>query len=238
MALDDGREPIFRFHSTELYHPLAAESVEELGEGIVMKKGPARKGIQLDSLPDDGLRMVLPSNPVDAEAELQNGELANVGYRREKKGGGLTWVQYWLWYLYNPKRIVVTGEHEGDWEFVQVGYLGDAPVCMTSSQHKSGGSLWWPEVELDEGRPVVYVAHDSHANYFETRRMGNATEDEADGRGWRLDAIEWRAFGSWASWPGRWGNSRGLGDSPESPGCQGNRWKAPHLYHSAAEHEG
>lgn len=237
MALDDGHLPIFRFHSAERYHPLAVESVETVGERIVMKKGSPRDGIRLDSLSENALRMVLPTDPVDTEAELQEGEMAEVGYRREVNGGSLTWMQYWLWYLYNPKRFYLAGEHEGDWEFVQVGYLNGTPVCMTTSQHKSGGSRWWPEVEQRGGRPIVYVANASHANFFKTRRKRNDTEDEADGRGWELGAMKWRDFGPWHAWSGRWGNSTGPGESPESPGCQGDRWRRPHLYHSAARHE-
>lgn len=237
MALGDGHEPIFSFHSSEPYHPLAAESVEEVGEGVVKADGTRTDAIALDALPEDGGRMVLPTKPLAKEAELQAGELAKVGYRREKQGGGLQWAQYWLWYLYNPKRFLVTGEHEGDWEFVQVGYAGGVPVCMTASQHKTGGARWWWELEKREGRPVVYVAHDSHANYFEPRKMQTDLDDEADGKGLELDSIEWRAFGPWAKWPGRWGNSRGPGDSPESPGSQGVRWKAPHVYHAASKHQ-
>ena len=82
-------------------------------------------------------------------------EFGGVGYRRSIKGGGLTWVQYWLWSLYNPKKVVVTGNHEGGWEFAQVGYAGDQPVCMTCFQHRSGGSRMWWEVEVEQGRPVV-----------------------------------------------------------------------------------
>lgn len=237
MALGDGHEPIFRFHSSEAYHPLAVESVEQVGEGIAMKDGSRSKGISLAALPDDGLRMVLPTKPVAQEADLQKGDLAKVGYRRIVEGGGLQWAQYWLWYLYNPKRFLVTGEHEGDWEFVQVGYGGETPVCMTSSQHKSGGSRWWWELEERDGRPLVYVAHDSHANYFEPRKAQTELDDEVDGAGRELDQIEWRDFGSWATWSGRWGNSRGPGESPQSPGSQGARWKAPHLYHAEAHHQ-
>lgn len=238
MALGDGREPIFKFHSGEPYHPLAAESVEAVGEGIAMGDGSRQKGIRLASLPDDGARMVLPTKALAEEAELQAGDLGKVGYRRMVEGGGLHWVQYWLWYLYNPKRFLVTGEHEGDWEFVQVGYGGETPICMTTSQHKSGGARWWWEVEEEAGRPVVYVAHDSHANYFEPRKAQTEFDDEANGKGLELGEVEWREFGPWASWTGRWGNSRGPGESPESPGCQGNRWAAPHLYHSSAKHQG
>jgi hypothetical protein len=231
MATGDGREPIFKFHAGEKYHPLAVESVERVGEGIERPGGERTDHIALPSLPDDGLRMVLPTRPVEQEAELQATELGKVGYRRTVEGGGLAWVQYWLWYLYNPRKFVVTGEHEGDWEFVQVGYGGDTPVCVTTSQHKSGGSRMWWETEEVDGRPVIYVAHESHANYFEPRKRQRVDQDEADGGGLVLEAIEWKEFGPWATWGGRWGNSTGPGDSPESPGCQGNRWSAPHRYH-------
>jgi Vacuolar protein sorting-associated protein 62 len=237
MSLGDGHEPIFSFHAGEEFHPLAVESAERTGSGILMPNGKRAKGIDLDALPEDGMRMILQTMPLAAEKELQAGELARVGYRRTKKGGGLTWVQYWLWYLYNPKRFVVTGEHEGDWEFVQVGYAGETPICMTASQHKAGGARMWWELEHREGRPVVYVAHGSHANYFEPVKMQTAFDDEADGRGLELDSVTWRRFGPWASWSGRWGNSSGAGDSPESPGCQGARWQAPHAYHTSAKHQ-
>ena len=149
-------------------------------------------------------------------------------------GAGLKWVQYWLWYLYNPKRVFVTGEHEGDWEFVQVGYAGELPVCTTCSQHHSGGSRMWWDVELRDGRPVVYPALGSHANYFKPVEQVPEIGDTGDGDGEVLDSIEWRDFGPWAKWNGRWGNSTGEGKSPQSPGSQGDRWHAPQLYHSDA----
>lgn len=235
-----GREPIFRFHSSERFHPLAVESVERVGSGIAMPSGKRKSGIDLSALPPTGLRMVLPSGRKadEAEQELQQGELARVGYRRRRKGGGLTWIQYWLWYLYNPKKFVVTGEHEGDWEFVQVGYAGETPVCMTTSQHKSGGSRMWWELEHRDGRPVVYVAHGSHANYFEPMKAQTDFDDEVDGKGLELDQIAWRRFDpAWQEWPGRWGNSTGPGESPQSPGSQGSRWRAPHVYHSQSTHQ-
>ncbi|HEX3174284.1 MAG TPA: hypothetical protein VHQ43_08710 [Solirubrobacterales bacterium] len=238
MSPESAHEPIFKFHSNEAYHPLAVESVEGVGEGIEVPGEGRKQGISLASLPSNGGRMVLPTDPRKQEAELQAGDLARAGYRRTVEGGGLTWVQYWLWYLYNPKRFYLAGEHEGDWEFVQVGYGGDTPVCMSASQHKSGGARWWWETERHDGRPTVYVAHGSHANYFEPRKMQTELDDEADGRGLTLDTIAWRDFDSdWESWPGRWGNSTGPGESPQSPGSQGSRWKAPHLYHAAADHQ-
>jgi hypothetical protein len=229
-------DPVFVFDSHERFHPLAVESVEAVPATIVTHDGGDGGEVALDALPADGGRMNFPPHPEDREAALQ-AEYGGVGYRRQVRGGGLDWVQYWLWYLHNPKVIIVTGDHEGDWEFVQIGYAGEAPVCMTASQHHSGGSRMWWDVELRDGRPLVYVARDSHANYFQPVDQLPEVGDQGDGRGETLDAIQWRDFGSWATWPGLWGNSTGEGRSPQSPGCQGERWNAPHRYHSKAHAE-
>ncbi|HEU4706292.1 MAG TPA: hypothetical protein VFS64_03795 [Solirubrobacterales bacterium] len=228
------RDPIFVLDSREHFQPIAVESVEAVPATLIEPDGKRDGEVDLGALPKDGGRMDFPANPERAEARLRP-QFGGVGYRREQEGGGLTWVQYWLWYLYNPKIFVVTGDHEGDWEFVQVGYVDETPVCMTLSQHHSGGARMWWNVERRDGRPVVYVARDSHANFFRPIHEIPEFGDEADGKGALLDELEWREFGDWASWPGRWGNSTGEGQSPQSPGCQGDRWKAPHRYHTRAE---
>jgi hypothetical protein len=228
------RDPIFVFDSAEKYLPMAVESVAAAPAKLIHANGTAGGAVDLDALPNEAGRMNFPPNPVEQEGRLR-GEFGKVGYRRQIEGGGLTWVQYWLWYLYNPKKVVVTGDHEGDWEFVQVGYAGDQPVCMTASQHHSGGSRMWWDLERRDRRPVVYVALGSHANFFAKMDQLPQIGDIADGGGAVLDAMDWRDFGSWATWPGRWGNSTGEGQSPQSPGSQGDRWKAPHRYHSKAK---
>lgn len=228
------RDPIFKFDSHEKFLPLAAESVEAVEATVVRNDGTETELVSLDSLPADGGRMNFPPDPEKEEKKLR-GEFGGVGYRRQLKGGGLTWVQYWLWYIHNPKIILVTGNHEGDWEFVQVGYSGEEPVCMTASQHHSGGSRMWWDVERRKGRPVIYVARDSHANFFEPVNQIPEIGDDGDGKGAELAEIEWKDFGGWETWPGLWGNSTGKGRSPQSPACQGERWNAPHRYHSKSK---
>jgi hypothetical protein len=76
---------------------------------------------------------------------------------------------------------------------------------------------------------VIYVA----PGRTRTLHAGDRGADIADGRGRKLTDVEWHTFGEWATWPGRWGNSTGAGQSPESPGCQGERWHAPHMFHAA-----
>jgi hypothetical protein len=227
-------EPIFILDSREKFQPLAVESVPASGAALIENDGTRRDSVDLAALPEDGGRIDFPPNPEAKEQELRP-QFGGVGYRHRQKGGGLTWVQYWLWYLYNPKRFLITGEHEGDWEFVQVGYVGEVPVCMTLSQHHSGGARMWWNVQKRDGRPLVYVARDSHANFF--RPMDQIPEfgDEADGKGVELTDLEWRDFDdAWSGWKGRWGNSTGQGRSPQSPACQGDRWSAPHRYHTTS----
>jgi hypothetical protein len=226
-------DPIFVFDSRERFLPLAAESVEAAPATLIGSDGSRGGAVDLDSLPAAGGRMDFPPNPGEAEKRLRP-RFGDVGYRREQAGGGLTWVQYWLWYHHNPKNFLVAGEHEGDWEFAQVGYAGDTPVCMTLSQHYTGGARMWWNVQRRSGRPLVYVALDSHANFFRPIDQIPEFGDECDGKGVVLDDVEWRDFGGWADWTGRWGNSTGAGRSPQSPGCQGDRWKAPHRFHTSA----
>lgn len=237
MALGDAQEPIFVLDSREEFKPVAVESVEALDAELVNSDGSDGGKVKLADLPDSGGWINLPPDPRAYEQAMEE-KFGNVGYRRTVKGGGLTWVQHWLWYLYNPKKVLVTGNHEGDWEFVQVGFAGDQPVCVTTSQHHSGGARMWWEVQLEGQRPQVYVALGSHANYFEPVDQLPEIGDDGDGKGERLTKIEWREFEEpWATWPGQWGNSRGQGHSPDSPGRQGNRWAAPHRYHSQARHQ-
>ena len=160
--------PIFVFDSKEKFLPLAVESVEAVPATLITASGAAGGEVSLDALPADGGRMNFPPDAEDQEKRLRP-KFGNVGYRRQVDDGGLTWVQYWLWYLYNPKAYLGIGKHEGDWEFVQVGYAGETPVCMTTSRHQSGGSRMWWEVELLAAARAIYVAVDSHANYFTPR---------------------------------------------------------------------
>jgi hypothetical protein len=189
-------DPIFILDSREKFQPLAVESVPASGAGLIENDGTRRDEVDLAALPEAGGRIDFPPNPETKEQELRP-RFGGVGYRREQKGGGLTWIQYWLWYLYNPKRFLITGEHEGDWEFAQVGYVGETPICMTLSQHHSGGARMWWNVQRRDGRPLVYVARDSHANFFRPIDQIPEFGDEADGKGARprVDRLRRRLVG-------------------------------------------
>jgi hypothetical protein len=221
-------DPIFVFDSREKWHPVGVE--ESLKPSSYYWQGTSRQFAK-----GDPSRLNAGVDCLDFPADMKQSDLPPVGYHRATAGGPLVWHQYWLWSLYNPWSVAGVGRHEGDWEFVQIGVtpITDSPVLVTASQHHSGGKREFWACELRDGRPVIYVALGSHANYFHAGRLGGG-QDECDGKGRVLDSIEWRDFGPWKDWPGRWGNSSGQGKSPESPGCQGKRWHAPHLFHSEA----
>jgi hypothetical protein len=214
--------PVFKLDSREQWRPQPVETAEQLAkiDGVP---------VDLSALPAGGGRMDFPRGMRDPR------DTHIVGYRRTLEAANLYWHQSWLWYLYNPWSIAGVGEHEGDWEFVQIASIdaeGERPVLMTASQHRGGEKREFWRCELDDGRPVVYVALGSHANYFTPGWRG---DDEANGQGRILANLEWREFGAWAEWPGLWGNSTGAGRSPDSPGRQHERWNLPHIFHARAK---
>jgi hypothetical protein len=81
-------------------------------------------------------------------------------------------LQYWLWYPWNGySPTIPAGElwqvHEGDWEAVSVVLDRDGrPLVAGYSQHSEGKRRDWAKVAKQAGRPLVYVALGSHANYF------------------------------------------------------------------------
>ena len=82
-------------------------------------------------------------------------------------------LQYWLFYALNPYSPEVPPNplfaqvHEGDWELVTVILdRGGRPLTAGYSRHCSGAQRAWSRVPKRGGRPVVYVALGSHANYF------------------------------------------------------------------------
>ncbi|KAH7010438.1 vacuolar protein sorting-associated protein 62 [Ilyonectria destructans] len=59
------------------------------------------------------------------------------------------------------------GDHVGDWEHNMVRFHNGTPVGIYYSQHVDGMAYDWddPTVNKTDGRPIVYSARGSHANY-------------------------------------------------------------------------
>ncbi|KAM5354828.1 hypothetical protein ACJ41O_001474 [Fusarium nematophilum] len=59
------------------------------------------------------------------------------------------------------------GNHVGDWENNMIRFRDGKPVGIFYSQHVDGRAFEWddPEISKLDGRPIVYSARGSHANY-------------------------------------------------------------------------
>jgi hypothetical protein len=172
---------------------------------------------------------------VDAERLHLNPAYANRVYGRAVVSGGITWLQYWFFYYYNPYNALGQGVHEGDWEMIQLGLRSDGtPLLATYAQHGKGESCSWDEVEKIAGtRPVVYVANGSHASYLSSGFQPRVEKgvillptDYHSGDGDYVDPMLEEIANSsprWVSWPGKWGASD---SSPRGPRHQ-HPWNHP-----------
>ncbi len=117
--------------------------------------------------------------------------------------GGRVVVQYWFLYFYNfvldeEENDIRSLVHEGDREFLQLVFqnvseaLSGRPISVAYGQHYGGIAVEDPDpaaAPFEGGRPVVYVARGSHANYpvpGDDRRLRPAFSgyfDRFDGRG-------------------------------------------------------
>src|SRR4051794_18242841 len=183
--------PALRYDAQEPYRAMSAASMTDhagnrlvLRDGTVLARaggdGQARlhlgllEGYPAGLTPQSGDRLDAAADELAAAATYQaDPAYANRVYGRvAANDGGLKWLQYWLWFYYNPKNLLGFGKHEGDWEMAQVGIdQADRPQKVTLSQHERGEARDWPKVERqtseDGEHPVIYVAPFSHANYFE-----------------------------------------------------------------------
>jgi Vacuolar protein sorting-associated protein 62 len=187
----------------------------------------------------------------DAERQRNNG-YGDIVYARVVEGtDSTTWLQYWVFYYYNSFRHWTKGEHEGDWEMVQVGVdpVTKEPAKVTFANHSGAEACTWGQITKGDPaaqRPVVYVAADSHASYPRagTTDLPFGAQDQHLGGGdWRIPPVEVIATTNprWTTWPGRWGSSIGEGapgngefKSPMSISKQGPKWSDPSAFHAAA----
>jgi hypothetical protein len=162
-----------------------------------------------------------------ADYSSRQSSLPLVVYSRVSSYPNSMVVQYWFFYAFNEGPL---NEHEGDWEMIQIilDSSGSNPVSASYSQHLSGQSSPWGEVEVvDSTHPVVYVALGSHANYFRSYQGNFGFEsDTVDANGERIsyDAIDLVLLGEldtgaispsqgWLQFGGRWGDWKLFADA-------------------------
>jgi hypothetical protein len=168
-------------------------------------------------------------------------------------GASEAWLQYWFFYFYNDYNLIGpfirAGQHEGDWEMIQIHLTNGKPDHAVYAQHKVAEGRDWRQVDIlpRTQRPIVYVARGSHASYFEpgTQWTGHWF-DHADGKR-RSPELKLEVTDEsdpkfrWLRWPGRWGDTKAGGspldsDSPTGPGVH-PQWDDPTKLEGSARAE-
>ncbi|MBN1280922.1 MAG: Vps62-related protein [Candidatus Thermoplasmatota archaeon] len=118
-------------------------------------------------------------------------------------------IQYWFFYAFNAGDL---NRHEGDWEMVQVVLSSGQPSQVMVSQHYSGQSAQWNQVEKEGDHVKIYVARGSHANYLRSYsgKFGLAS-DTVGSNGRVLQPTDYTVeildvnTHPWLEYQGRWG---------------------------------
>jgi len=122
---------------------------------------------------------------------------------------GVVWLQWWMAYPRNDTPMTLgRGSHHADWERLAVRLLDGKPDLAVGSQHRAGEVRAWADVELDDGRPVVYPRWGTHAVAFEPgwKWLGGSF-DVCNGRRVIDPAVEVLGPSTpWRDWPGLWGD--------------------------------
>lgn len=164
---------------------------------------------------------------------------------------GTVFLQYWYWYYYNEGNYPQgAGDHEGDWEMVQL-RLDSAnsftPVQATFAQHGSRETCSWFKMRVRYGtRAVVYPANGRHASYFvdgpHDRLVTTGYQDDNNALGGEVNPALTivHSYTPFVRWPGRWGGSHGSGvaqeDSPSGPAFPPHsQWTDPQGFEDGAE---
>lgn len=143
-------------------------------------------------------------------------------------------IQYIFFYAYNGDLGGLGGSHEGDWEHVtmRIGADQDTIQAIYFAAHNSEGRWYFPgEFEMEDGRPVVYSALDSHASYpdegVHLRFPASDYTDKGTRKNFDFDTIPLGEYDSpasnqeWLRYNGTWGERGPFFNGPYGPAFQG-----------------
>jgi hypothetical protein len=151
------------------------------------------------------------------------------------------WLQYWFFYYYNDFPGTDVGDHEGDWEMIQVFVDVDAqPQVAVYSHHNEHTYCPWAKVPKSGPRPVVFVARGSHASYFHDGHHGQDLFVDGDlTLPMRLIRVGQNSP-RWLNWPGFWGASGGIFGEFHSPNGpkQHSQFNNPQAFFESAPLDG
>lgn len=212
-----------------------------LCESQVTQASDGRQLARYDAHKADSLTQA-SSRLADARRMQRDAQYADRVYGRRIPDDAPRFLQYWMWFYYEPLEILAGGRNlgslqgrEGAWRLAQVELDANFEPVQVVVQGFGWNLRPWTEVKLhpDDGtHPVLYVAPFTHNLFFEPGLIRTLTADRR-ARTWRvwdgsdgagpavLPAVS--DLGGWEKWPGKWGGSP---ESPRSPTALPG-WKDP-----------
>jgi hypothetical protein len=246
-ALLDAYRPELRYDRSERFFAISVEAWLGSGGARLVRDSGEMIALTPDLL---GRRYAGRAGPAQAGDRIVAGRIdardepAVYGRSVQRLDGG-RWLQYWIFYAFNPqdRGLLRIGRHEGDWELVQLRLdsRGRRANVTLRAHTWAQGCRWSELMRTPSGAPIVFVANGSHANYSRAGvhdRPWPDPNDEADGRGRvlrpRVEPIRspsGEPTPRWVGWPGRFGNSEasivpGEQSSPRGPAFQ-EAWSDP-----------
>jgi len=265
-ALLDVYAPRFRYHPSERFRATRVEALTDAAGGpgrrTELRRADGTPIASTDAasgLPRLGLEVLaagegsyagIPGGDVRGDDYL-SGRLPEgasfsdrpLAYGRVRPAtDGHVWLQYWLFYYDNPHYLV--GDHQGDWELVQLNVDPDrgpeeggmlAATCFQHGEPEGRHGSELAPLLGEDGRLTVAVALGSHASYFDEENLylGDRIQPTAEAE--RCQTIPIDELAGWVRWPGFWGGSRVMGHprSPRGPSACRPEWEHPEDQHAA-----
>ncbi|HNU35347.1 MAG TPA: hypothetical protein PKJ15_02015 [Methanomassiliicoccales archaeon] len=254
-ALAERYSPQYFFHGDEKLYPVDIETYVTLcdlnmtvGSSHILVDGSMTASELTYYSTSHYLDNRLGNNSNDGIVDYYQENKDTLGYSvycRVQYSGPNTILQYWTFYYFNDGNL---NRHEGDWEMTQVILNASLePVSTTFSQHESGVTAQWSDVEKDGDHYKVYVARGSHANYYRSYSgaLGLANDECGDDKKLTSDdysMIMLSGSETWLTFMGRWGSNEG-GDSlvgqagPQGPAYRqdGAMWNGEYWSENVSE---
>lgn len=129
-------------------------------------------------------------------------------------------IQYWFFYVWNANALL--GDHEGDWEMIQLVFADNSrysaigsivPTFAVYSQHYGAQKKAWTDsgVQKEGNHPKVFVANEGHPSKF---------SPDGENDRWEYPynfGIAVTCPNPWVNFAGKWGATGGLAPSPNGP---------------------
>ena len=207
--------PIFYFEQEETFFPVDVSyhidnsNLYLIGDEQPIDTAPSAESISVNT--SDGYYLDNQKGAIDDDGIINDYKSSKMGsytvYAHVVDTGGLTIIQYWMFYAFN---LGTMNQHEGDWEMVQVVLSDDTPTQVMYSQHHSGQKATWSQVEKSGNHIKVYVSRGSHANYLRSYSgVVGIANDIVGENGKRLTSSDYDLVmmesQPWLDFAGRWG---------------------------------